>query len=227
MHVSGENRPLGIIMLDTTFARPPGDAGNASSWPFSVRIERVSGAHARQVVDGSYDGLQAFIDAAMKLEQDGAGALITTCGFLVRHQRAFAAATHVPIETSPLMHFGRLQDMAALGRVAILTIHPPALDSTIRQAAGIPDDALIFGPAAGSHFVRAILDADEPLDVERAEAEWVALALAVQRQHPDIAGWLFECANMPPYSQAVSRATGLPVFDTLVMGRELHARTCR
>ena len=37
---------------------------------------------------------------------------------------------------------------------------------------------------------------------------------------------VFECANMPPYADAVRRATGLPVFDALTMGRNLHAGTC-
>ena len=55
---------LEIIMLDTTFARPIGDAGNAVSWPFPVLIERVLGAFAEPVVTGRFDDVQLFIDAA-------------------------------------------------------------------------------------------------------------------------------------------------------------------
>jgi hypothetical protein len=47
------------------------------------------------------------------------------------------------------------------------------------------------------------------------------LALNCQRDHPEIGLWLFECANMPPYAAAVTRATGLPVYDALTLGREL------
>jgi len=224
--MGGAAQPLGIIMLDTTFARPPGDAGNAASWPFAVHIERVPGAYARQVVDGSYDGLPAFAAAARALAAQGAAAIITTCGFLVRHQAALAAAVAVPVETSPLLHHARLQ-AATAGRVAILTIDAAALNPQIRHSAGIAADALVFGPARDSHFVRAILDGSEALDVARAADEWVALALDVQRRHPDIGHWLFECANMPPYAGAVAAATGLPVYDTLTMGRALHARACR
>jgi predicted amidophosphoribosyltransferase len=30
--------------------------------------------------------------------------------------------------------------------------------------------------------------------------------------HPDVGAILFECTNMPPYTDAVTRATGLPVI---------------
>ena len=218
---------LGILMLDTTFDRPVGDAGNPASWPFPVRIERVSGAFARPVVSGECVAFGEFIVAANRLIESGVAAIITTCGFLVRHQKELAAALSVPVETSTLMHYIELQRQVGTGkRVAILTISAEAIDASVRAAAGIEGDALVFSLPAGAHFVTAIMDTTAPLDLQRAEAEWVDLAVKVQRQHPDVGIWLFECANMPPYADAVRRATGLPVFDALTMGRNLHARTC-
>ena len=210
-------------MLDTAFTRPVGDAGNAASWPFPVLIERVSGAFAAPVVTGQFEDVQAFVDAGHRLIKRSASAITTTCGFLVRHQRRLQSELTVPVLTSTLTQFARLQ--AALGpdrRVAVLTIDAGALDSSIRAAAGIRDDALIFGLPRDSHFVSAILDASVALDTVRAEHEWVALAEVCLREHPPIALWLFECANMPPYAGAVSRATGLPVYDALTLGRGLY-----
>ena len=214
---------LGIIMLDAAFTRPVGDAGNAASWPFPVLIERASGAFAAPVVTGQFEDVQPFVDAGHRLISRGACAITTTCGFLVRLQQKLQSEFTVPVRTSTLTQFARLQ--AALGpdrRVAILTIDSGALDSSIRVVAGIPDDALIFALARESHFVSAILDASVALDTIRAEHEWVALAEACLRDHPSIALWLFECANMPPYAGAVSRATGLPVYDALTLGRGLY-----
>ncbi|MGH2492468.1 MAG: aspartate/glutamate racemase family protein, partial [Candidatus Limnocylindria bacterium] len=39
------------------------------------------------------------------------------------------------------------------------------------------------------------------------------------REHPDVGALVLECTNYVPYSQAIRRATGLPVYDlyTLVM----------
>lgn len=210
-------------MLDTAFTRPVGDAGNAASWPFPVLIERASGAFAAPVVTGQFEDVQPFVDAGHRLISRGACAITTTCGFLVRLQQKLQSEFTVPVRTSTLTQFARLQ--AALGpdrRVAILTIDSGALDSSIRVVAGIPDDALIFALARDSHFVSAILDASVALDTIRAEHEWVALAEACLRDHPSIALWLFECANMPPYAGAVSRATGLPVYDALTLGRGLY-----
>jgi hypothetical protein len=216
---------LGIIMLDTDFVRPLGDAGNPASWPFPVHIQRVPGATAKAVVMGNYREIDAFLEVGNLLIKRGARAIITTCGFLVRHQQQLAGSLTVPVETSPLMHFERLQkNLGALGEVAILTIDALALNKQIRQAAGIPPGTLIFSLPRESHFVSAILDGLLPLDPIRAEAEWVAKARECLQTHPRIACWLFECANMPPYAAAVSRATGLPVFDTLTMGRELLTR---
>mgnify|MGYP006888943683 CR=1 FL=1 len=100
---------LGILMLDTAFDRPLGDAGNPASWPFPVQIERVSGAFARSVVSGEFTAVDEFIAAGKRLIDSGVSAIMTTCGFLVRYQRELAAALSVPVETSTLMHYPALQ----------------------------------------------------------------------------------------------------------------------
>ena len=41
---------VGILMLDTRFPRPPGDVGNAATWPFPARYRIVKGAESRRVV---------------------------------------------------------------------------------------------------------------------------------------------------------------------------------
>ena len=210
-------------MLDTSFARPPGDAGNAASWPFAVLIERVPGAFAEAVVTGQFADVLPFIEAGRRLIEHGALALTTTCGFLVRHQQQLQAEFTVPVLTSTLTQFARLQAEHGKRRVAILTIDAIALNAALRAVAGIPDDALAFALPHDSHFVSAILTGTVELNVHQAEIEWVNLALNCQRQHPDIGLWLFECANMPPYTVAVTRATGLPVYDALTLGRELFS----
>jgi hypothetical protein len=53
--------PLGILMLDTNFARPLGDAGNPASWPFPVIIERVPRACAKSVVSVGDIDYQQFV----------------------------------------------------------------------------------------------------------------------------------------------------------------------
>jgi hypothetical protein len=212
-------------MLDTSFARPLGDAGNALSWPFPVLIERVPGARAKPVVLGRFDDSQPFVDVGRRLVARGASAIITTCGFLARQQQRLQLELTVPVRASTLTEFARLQAALGMRRMAILTIASSALDASLRAEAGIPEDALVFGLPPESHFVSAILDGTVALNTELASAEWVALALACRRDYPDIGLWLFECANMPPYAAAVARATSIPVYDALSMGGELFAAT--
>jgi len=218
--------PLGILMLDTSFSRPLGDAGNPASWPFPVEIERVNGASARSVVEGTYADITAFIEAGLRLCERGVCAIITTCGFLVRHQEALARALPVPVLTSTLTQYERLTRALPVGRrLAILTISATSLDGATLARAGIESDAPVFGLPSDCHFVRAVLDGYAPFDIEQAMHEWVTLACACQQNYPEIGGWLFECANMPRYSTAVAAATGLDVYDAITLGTELRART--
>ena len=220
------DRPLGILMLDTHFARPLGDGGNPASWPFPVHIARVPGAAARAVVSGEFRGIETFIAAAESLVEDGACAITTTCGFLARFQHVLADALPVPVETSTLMHYPALQAALPAGKqVAILTIDATALDAEVRTAASIPAATPVFSLDTNSHFRRAILDETVALDVAVACSEWTTLTQHAVAQHPEIAHWLLECANLPPYSAAITSATGRPVFDVLTMGIALHQRT--
>src|SRR5918996_5952955 len=74
---------VGILMLDTRFPRIPGDMGNALSFEFPVRYQRVSGADPDLVVRRGAAGLlPAFIEGARAPEREGVGAITTNCGFL-------------------------------------------------------------------------------------------------------------------------------------------------
>ena len=107
-------------MLDTQFLRPLGDVGNPDSWPFPVLIERANGAFAQPVVSGTYAGIEPFIEAGKRLVEHGACAVITTCGFLVRHQRALDEALAVPVSTSTLLSYGALQQkLGEIGRAHV------------------------------------------------------------------------------------------------------------
>src|SRR3989475_13230641 len=83
---------VGILMLDTRFPRIPGDMGNAATFPFPVRYERVSGADPDLVVRRGAAGLlPPFVEGAQRVEGGGGGASTTKCGFLVKFQRGIPA----------------------------------------------------------------------------------------------------------------------------------------
>jgi hypothetical protein len=51
------------------------------------------------------------------------------------------------------------------------------------------------------------------MDVDLLEREVVDISTRFVRQHPEIGLLLLECSALPPYSAAIQRTVGLPVFD--------------
>src|SRR5437899_13013231 len=97
---------VGILLLDTRFPRIPGDVGNAATFPFPVRYNRVSGADPDLVVRRGAEGLlPAFVQGARALEGEGVGAITTSCGLLAKYQQQLAAAVRVPLFPSTLRIF--------------------------------------------------------------------------------------------------------------------------
>src|SRR5688572_32601949 len=90
---------VGILMLDTKWPRPPGDTGNALTWPFPVLYKVVPGASARVVIHEQGKGLgPAFLKAAEELVKDGADGITTTGGFLAIFQDELSAHVNVRSE---------------------------------------------------------------------------------------------------------------------------------
>ena len=209
--------PLGILMLQSVFPRIPGDMGNATTWPFPVLYKVVKGASPDRVVRDEARGLfPRFLDAARELETEGAGAITTNCGFLVLFQEELLAALSVPVATSPLLQTSRIQSTLPPGRrVGVLTISGETLTPRHLAAAGAPADTPVVGVEPGCELQRVILGDELELDVDEAERDMVKAATRLTGDHPEVGAILFECTNMPPYTDAVKQATGLPVYSSI------------
>ena len=214
---------LGIVMLDTRFPRPVGDIGNPGTFAFPVRYRTVRGASPRRVVVERDPALLApFIDAARALEEDGATAITTSCGFLALFQRELAAAVCVPMWTSSLLLIAGIEARLGEGRRAgIVSADAASLTADHLCAVDAPVDAPVEGLALDSALRATLLDDRADLDVEEASRTTVAAALRLIARRPDVAEIVLECTNLPPYADAVRAATGLPVHDitTLIAGR--------
>jgi hypothetical protein len=218
-------RPTGILMLDTQFARLPGDAGNPATWPFAVRIGVVEGASVAAVVDGAARGLeQAFIAAARQLiERDHVDAITTTCGFLAVHQRTMAASLPVPVATSSLLQLPSVERLLAPGRRAgVVTFDQARLTPDILAAAGAAADTPIVGLPPDGYFHGYIRRSATPeRDALADEIEEVVATFL--RRHPEIGALVLECANLPTFSAAIARRFRLPVFDIVTLIKWLRS----
>ena len=97
--------------------------------------------------------------------------------------------------------------------VGIVTYSAADLDPATLAAAGIAADVPLEGVAPESYFGRTIRDGAATLDRTRMEQDVVAAARRLVARHPGMGALVLECANMPPYRDAVAAALGLPVYD--------------
>ncbi len=215
--------PLGIIMLDTKFERPPGDVGHAASWPFPVLFETVRGATARRIVGGrDADLADAFVEAGERLKARGAIGLVTSCGFLAARQRALAARMPLPLATSSLMQLPLIERCLPGGRRAgVVTYDADALtDAHFVEVGADPATPVVGLPAGGA--LRGLIEREAPYDGE-ALAREVLEAAGRLIGRGDIGAILMECTNLPPFSKAVADRFGVPVFDVITLGRWFHS----
>ena len=227
----GEGRPemvpdLGIIMLDTTFPRIPGDVGNPATFPFPVHYEVVEGASPRRVVREADPALLSpFIEAARKLERMGVRAIGTSCGFLAIFQRELAGAVTVPVLSSSLLQVApAARNMAEGRRVGILTACGRSLTDRHLAGVGVERSAVaIMGMEDAPEFTAVFLEGKGEIDVARCRREVVAAARRMADGNPDLGAVVLECTNMPPYAAAVQEALGLPVYDVVTLLS--HARS--
>jgi Asp/Glu/hydantoin racemase len=208
--------PLGILMLQARFPRIPGDMGNAATWPFPVLYRVVKGASPERVVLQQADGLlDAFLQAAAELVDQGAEAITTNCGFLAIFQRELSAHVRVPVATSALIQVPWVQTLLPPGqRVGVITVSAASLTNRHLAAAGVPPDTPIVGTEGGREFYRVLIrgEADD-MDIARAEADILDAGRQLVAADPSVGAIVLECTNMPPYARALRDALGLPVFD--------------
>src|SRR5215813_8186188 len=181
---------VGILMLDTQFPRIPGDMGNAATFPFPVRYQRVTGASPDLVVRRGAAGLlPAFIEGARQLEREGVGAVTTNCGFLVKHQAELAVAVRVPVLTSSLLLVPLVHRMLPPGRrVGILTVNAATLGTEHLEGAGIGRDIplAVAGLETEKEFTRVLLGNEMVLDIDACRGEHMRVARRLVTEHPDI-----------------------------------------
>jgi hypothetical protein len=214
---------LGVIMLDTTFRRFPGDIGDPGSHPPGTLFERVPGATARRVVGGvasltdpaaRAEALEPFVAAGRRLIARGATALTTSCGFLVAYQRELVDALPVPVLTSALCLLPSVaRDLQDGGRIGVLTFDAASLGRMHFDAARFSGEVAIAGLSADSVFRRAVLAGDPADSLAARELDVLDATGRLRAAEPRLAAVVLECTNFPPHREAITAMLGVPIFD--------------
>lgn len=219
-HGSQENPIIGILMLETTFPRIPGDIGNPETFPFPVMLQTVNGASTQKVVIDADAGLiDGFIDAGLALAARGVKAITTSCGFLALFHRQLVEALPVPVFTSSLLqvHLARAL-IRSDQKIGIITVRKQSLTVAHFAGVGIQDYPLaIVGMEDAEEFSAVFIEGRQVLDEKKCRREMQSAAFNLMRAYPEVGAIVLECTNMPPYADTVRQATGLPVFDAVTM----------
>jgi maleate cis-trans isomerase len=224
---------IGILLFDgRRYPVLPGDVANASSYDFPVRLKVVKGLFdvpepPEHWIDGCPPaGAQLMRQAAIELRDEGVRAIVTACGFFVSVQDYLAAAAGVPVFTSPLIVVPLISRMLGNRKLGILTASSSLLDRAFQRVAGITDEmnVVIQGIEESTEFYATHMGGTRiDMDVDLLRAEIVGVAQRFFERHPDMAGLLVECSNLPTFSADIQQVTGLPVFDFITFTRFIHS----
>jgi hypothetical protein len=210
---------VGVLCQDCHVAFLPGDVQNAASYTFPVQYALVPGADVDSVLHRRDPALiPAFVKAAQELERQGVKAITGNCGYMIAFQKDVAAAVSVPVlMSSPLQTPLLLSLLGPARKLGVLVANGKGVDETMVAQTGIrPEDrerVVFAGLEDKPHFRTSVLQDGGTLDRDAVQAEVVAAACDLVATHPEISALQLECSNLGPYSAAIQRATGRPVFD--------------
>jgi Asp/Glu/hydantoin racemase len=213
---------IGVLMLDTSFERIVGDAGNPASYSFPVRIAVIPNADPTLIVldhSPAPELVQAFCSQAQSLQAAGAIGIVSTCGFLIHVQDEIAAAVDIPVLVSPLSLGPLARSAVSNRRIGVITASAAALGPNALAAAGLTaGDVSVVGLDDEPAFARvytAAKGSEIAADYGAIESAVTERANRLARQSPSVGAIILECANLPTYKAKVAVSTGLPVFDIL------------
>lgn len=217
---------LGILQVNTSFHRPVGDVGNASTWSIPVRIKIVEDADKEEVVKGSRAYSKKFIEtwlkAADELVEEGAVALVTSCGFLATMHPILQKALSVPVGTSALLQVPIAKSLVPPDKtIGILTFDSESLGQEHLLAVGANVNTPIAGVPKNGAFQK-ILAGEKEFNYEAIKEDIIFAARQLLNEHENIGGLVLECTNMPPYKRALFEEFGLPVWDILTLGNFVY-----
>lgn len=208
--------PRGLVQLEAL----PGNSTNPDTFDFPLKYSRIKGANIHTILENPCPKvLQSMISEARKMEAEGIKAITTSCGFNAIFQGELADSIGIPVFTSSLMQIPMVRNM--LGKhqtIGVITAKESALSDHHLKNAGVNEQVpiLIQGLEACSEWHKIFSSPDEDIEISTVENFVVSSACEMMKQ-TDIGAFVLECTDLPPFSRAIRRATGLPVFDFVTL----------
>ena len=218
-------KAIGVIMLNTSFPRIKGDIGNKDTFDFPVIYETIDSATQKRVVKEADTSLiPAFIKAGLKLINEGACAIVTSCGFTAIYQEELAASLPVPVFATSLLQLPLVYSMLKPSQeVGIITADSNSLTSDhFKGVNSINIPKCIVG-IQDTHLGDVFLRNYQDININKGTEEILNTVDSFIEDNPDIGALLLECTNLPPFADAIRERTGLPVFDIVTLTKYVYS----
>ncbi len=212
---------IGILLLDTYTPFIPGDVGNATTYPFPVRFQKVPGFTVERAIRKDPTAFDSLLAAALELESQGVRAITGDCGYMLIHQQELKKRVNVPVFLSSLLQIPFITGIIGSDKkLAVICADSRQMSpEIIGEFLGLENTQhlVVRGMQDCPSFSAAILDEIGWLDETQIEREIAAKAKQMMENESQIGAFLLECSCLPPYSAAILDAVGLPVFDYVSM----------
>lgn len=212
---------IGILLLETFIPFPPGDVGNATTFPFPVRYKVVKGASVESLINKADPTLiHQFIDAGWDLIKEGVKAITGDCGFMILYQDKLAEEFPVPVLMSPLLQLPFiLRMLRPKDKVGIVCANSNGLTENHLIMAGLKefDRVCVAGMQSEKEFYKTIFEETGILDFNKIEQEVVKVCKNLIQQDNNIKVLLLECSDLPPYAASIQKEINMPIFDFTTM----------
>lgn len=219
---------LGIVRLDYDYPAAPGDIDNPASFPYEVVYKVVPGLTFELIQQEGQippEILNRVDESIMFLEQQGVSGITGDCGFMMYLQQGIRRTTKKPVFVSALAQVPTLDTAYSLKEgelIAVLTANGESLKpmrGLIREECGIDAEnkRFVFVGCENVPGFEAVA-LGQKVNVKEVTPGIVALVKEViARYDNQITCIVMECTELPPYSDAVRFATGLPVYDAITV----------
>lgn len=218
---------VGVIAVQLDYAKLPGNVVNPATYRFPVIFERVD-FEIERLFAGDPTLVDVVIDAARRLQAQGASVIVGACGFFAHFQDAVADAVDVPVFLSSLTQISLIElGLKRNQKIAVFAADGSSITPELLSHVGAKPDRLIVRNVGDRPAFQAIRWGKDPLNNGALIDDMCALAVQVTQEHPEVGAILLECSDLPPYAADVQRATGLPVYDFITLINWAHQAVCQ
>ena len=206
---------VGILMLDSTIPRIPGDPGHAETFGFPVRYGVVQEFPFDDLVDIRRDNVDRVIKAAIDLQMEGVNFVAADCGLFSLYQQDISDALSIPFIGSSLNLIPLIAGfLPPSQKIGLITGDTSILKSPHLEAAGAdPDRLVIRGMENSAEFNRVVINRGQKLDIDAMQAGVLTAAEDLFRSGEDIGAVVLECTNLITFRSDIQQQFSVPVFD--------------